>query len=694
MWHALAKRVPEQPSRTTGDDLSMHRRDFIRRTSGTVIGASVLGTEAGEVAGSTRRRDIGFEASDGVTLVGDIVYPTDSNGDIADGGVPLVLSMNPYNGFRSDDRIDAAFPPGKFLVDHGYARAVFDVRGTGFSGGSFRAWGPREQQDYAELVEWIAGRPQNNGKIGLFGASYLAFNQYLAVRALDSDSPVEALFPIVSTTDVWRTVWAPGGLANTGFNAAWWGDTVQANPLSLLLDANEMSPDEFQERAEDQTAGFYDSNVEFLAGQQLGTEHAYREDYWRARSQTLALPHVVEKDIPVFHYSGWFDVFQPETLDIYTELQNLWAGRDQYAPMAPDQEVTPRYQAAVGPYMHFRGDEYVIPLNRDVPVAWFDRFLKGKRNGIDETDTPLHIFQVDGDRWVDTATWPLPERSVDTFYLGGGDTGTAPHSKNDGRLHTSEPAATDGQDTLHWRPTSNPCQQANHENAIFTVPARSHCGDDNREWEATGLAYTTAPLEEERHLAGPSCATIYAEANTTNTSWVAGLSRVAPDGTARQLGKGALLGSFRNLRDDQSWYLPADGDGGTPGRTPVPDEAAEQAGGPPGGSDGKLVRPRPEFTRESEQLVEPGQVERYDVLLTPMFARIPANHRLRLSIQTTAPWASPAANDVDDLVGGTYRLQRNQTHASHLNVTFADGAFEISSTNWGTCNFRCGQSHD
>ena len=671
----------------------LDRRQFLRRTSAAAIGTGVIAASAGTVAGFTRRSGVEFTTSDGVTLVGDILYPTDNQGDIANGEFPVVLSMNPYNG-NTDDRIQTAYPPAEYLADHGYIRAVFDVRGTGSSGGSWRAWGPREQQDYAELIDWIATLPHSTGKVGLLGASYLGYNQFLAARAVDEDSPLEALFPIVAGTDLWRSVWSPGGLVNTTFNPVWWGASAESHPTSAVLGIDEMSPSETQERSESQTAGYYGTTLDFIVGQELGTDHAYREEYWRERSVTLALPDIVAKDIPVFHYTGWFDLFQPESIEVYTELQNLWAGRDQYAPMAPDQEVTGRYQMAIGPYMHTVDATITVPFERDLARLWFDRWLKGRNNGIDETNTPLHMFQVYGNRWVDAATWPLPETSVETFYLDGGTTGTAPHSKNDGWLRSREPAGTGGSDTLFWRPTSNPCQQAHHEFSIFTMPVRDGCGADNREWEATGLSYTSAAFEDGRNLAGPGSVTIYARANTPNTSWAVSLSDVAPDGTARQLCYGALLGSFRELDEEQSWYLSPDDDSETSsGQAPSPPAKAEPASPPTQDPDSKLVRPRPTYTRKSEQPVEPGEVERYDILLTPMFARIHPGHRLRLTVQTTAPWAEPAAKDVDELVGGTYQVQRNDVYPSKVNLPFAAGPLEISSTDWGECNFACGQTY-
>ena len=70
-------------------------------------------------------------------------------------------------------------------MERGYIDVVADVRGTGDSGGQFGLFDPAQQQDGATLVRWAAGLPHSSGKVGLYGASYLAIDQLLTVGQLD-----------------------------------------------------------------------------------------------------------------------------------------------------------------------------------------------------------------------------------------------------------------------------------------------------------------------------------------------------------------------------------------------------------------------------------------------------------------------------------------------------------------------------
>lgn len=133
---------------------------------------------------------------DGVQLDGWIVRPA----NVAPGAkLPVVLWSAPYFGQCNyypptmvtapnpgpqcdyatgdnpelwDNSSHAEAVPVNFLLEHGYAVAIFNVRGTGNSGGCFSWIGRDEQKDQAFLVEWLADRSWSNGRVGMMGLSY------------------------------------------------------------------------------------------------------------------------------------------------------------------------------------------------------------------------------------------------------------------------------------------------------------------------------------------------------------------------------------------------------------------------------------------------------------------------------------------------------------------------------------------
>lgn len=661
------------------------RRSLLKGASAAAA-SSVAFTAADPVAAEPVMEEVSVEMSDGVTIEGRLFFPDDGSGGKADGRFPAVATFEPYrNG--SDTVSGPPMPRGtEQLVDAGYVRAEFEVRGTGRSEGEFRLGDDRERLDYGELVYWLHDHPRTTGDVGLYGVSYRGLNQWMAGTGVEwidrPEQPLKALFPIVTGVDGYRDVLFNGGMYDTVFASFWLG-LVAGSPLAasaLAVDDRDLG--EWIDLNQDHVAGAFEGPLSTVIGSQLGGDEAYRD---LGGSREPDFPNVVDQDIPAFTIQGWYDIFQPGNTLAYTQLQNLWADRYQFGPMDPDQPVTGRYQCVHGPYFHTSsfGD-----LEFGWARRWFDRFLKGDRNGIDETDTPLHLYQVFGDRWVDARTWPLPDlgdRYVETYYLQGGRTGSAPHSFNDGLLNPTPEGEEEASDPLPWR-LYNPCNQGTNEEGTFGLAPGTRCTEGNEGFEAGTLVYTTPPFSDPRNVAGPIAASLYASTQNTNTSWVTTLSVVAPDGSSTLVSKGQLLGSFRGLDEERSWYVDPDDD--EPGYQP---DFSPQARAPSAveADDGKLIRPYRGFTRAEEEPVEPGVVERYDITMDPAFARIPADHRLRLAIRTSSSWATPLAKDLDDVVG-TYQVQRTADHPSHVNVPYVSGPLPESDTQWGRCEYNCG----
>ena len=103
---------------------------------------------------------------DGISLFAEVHLPD------GEGPWPTILHSTPYK--HLDKAVEAL--PGETLVDRyvprGYAVVLADVRGFGDSEGCVEVWGPNEQQDQYDLVEWIAQQSWSDGKVGMIGASY------------------------------------------------------------------------------------------------------------------------------------------------------------------------------------------------------------------------------------------------------------------------------------------------------------------------------------------------------------------------------------------------------------------------------------------------------------------------------------------------------------------------------------------
>ena len=147
----------------------------------------------------------------------------------------MLLTQTPY-GKDSGGAAGSGTGEDAYLVRRGYIDVVADVRGTGDSQGQFGFFDPAQQRDGAALVRWAAGLPRSDGKVGLYGESYLGINQLLTVGQLGPGSPVKAIFPIISGTELYRDTAFDGGLIDLEFGVLYVGLTGSLNLVNPVAE--------------------------------------------------------------------------------------------------------------------------------------------------------------------------------------------------------------------------------------------------------------------------------------------------------------------------------------------------------------------------------------------------------------------------------------------------------------------------
>ena len=265
--------------------------------AGVIAASSAYGSWKPEKAiyGTASTNDIAIKGANGTTIRVNEIYPTTASGKPAPGRFPVLLTMTPYGkgqGGTSAPGSAASSSGGaatggadNYLVQRGYIEIVEDVRGTGDSNGSWGLFDPIQQQDAIKVLHWAARLPHSNGRVGTYGPSYLGIDQMLLAGAVGRNSPLKAIFPLVTAHDIYRDTSFMGGLLDFEFDETYLGLTAGTNTVNPVGDSA----------------------------------------------------------------SDEFDIFQRGEPTNYAELQNAWAGRSVTAPMQSGQRATGRYQLVVGP---------------------------------------------------------------------------------------------------------------------------------------------------------------------------------------------------------------------------------------------------------------------------------------------------------------------------------------------------------
>src|SRR5215469_8990189 len=147
---------------------------------------------------------------DGIVLRADIYRPK------ADGKFPVLLERTPYNKAMETLGVRGA--------EQGYVVIIQDVRGRYTSEGE---WNPfrYESNDGFDTVEWAASLRYSNGKVGMFGGSYVGATQMLA--ALAHPPHLAGICPVVTASNYHENWTYQGGAFEQWFNESWTSGLAQ-----------------------------------------------------------------------------------------------------------------------------------------------------------------------------------------------------------------------------------------------------------------------------------------------------------------------------------------------------------------------------------------------------------------------------------------------------------------------------------
>lgn len=574
--------------------------------------------------------DIPIQMDDGVVLKANVYRPADDTGAPIDDPSPVILNLTPYtklvttlvdaavnapvlgplltkivqsinlsgtpisgisditNALRGG--IVSSFAVDRKLIRSGYTQIVVDVRGTGFSQGTWDALSDREQQDTVEVVDWAKALPYSNGRIGMNGISYSANNQF---QAAANGADLGAIFPVEAGTNLVNDIVAPGGGLGVTFLSAWlaavnstkwvpnvasmldgtfdwkWLADRMADPLTLVPemlqaigegDADKLSPD---------------------ANDLVNPNSALRKSY---------VTDMAAITTPTMAVGQWHDLFtnaEWRTLDALSGVQKdskkLVMGGGFHANVSFDMGLP-------------GGPPRLDVLQR----TWFDRWLKDVDNGIDEY-APATLFQI-GNGWIQDSWFPA-ERTVEyrRSYLTPQPSGVAGHAVEDGSLsaeYTNDDSAwtvTPGLASL----CSNDASQAAALPLIFGA-----CYSDNRIAESQALTFTSQPVAEATRISGPINVHLNASSDGSDGYWVANITDVSPDGNSQVISSGQVMTSLRDFDEQKTQYSP----------------------------NGDVVSPYYEMSLPGRETVTPGTAVQLELGTHATDALLAPGHRLRVSI--------------------------------------------------------------
>ncbi|MFC6593408.1 CocE/NonD family hydrolase [Kitasatospora paranensis] len=413
-------------------------------------------------------KDEWITASDGARICVDVHLPD------GDGPFPSLYAVAPYQKDLLHLPPVSAFRfietgPIDYWTGHGYAVVVGDQRGTGKSEGEFELFGPAEQRDFHDTVEWIAARPWSTGKVSMLGESAYGVNQWLAAAQRPPHLTCALIYN--GFTDLYRDAVYHGGIYSMGFLTFWSTDNLRA--AATIGGGAPPRP------------GGVGADI---VGMTL--DRPVADDWWEQRAV-----RVEDIDIPVLNVAWWSAVglHLRGQLDGHERLK----GTDKRLLVLAGTDSHERY------YDPDFLDTYIRP--------WYDHWLKGIDNGVMESPPVRLQVANSGRRPRAEAEWP-PRRAVPTRLYLTPEPAHAVHSLNDGSLRTTPPAEPAGRPTGYAYP--DPAWTVGTTVITEGIPQPTR----------GILTFTTPPLNEDVEVTGKITLVLYAESDQADTDFHVKLS--------------------------------------------------------------------------------------------------------------------------------------------------------------------------
>lgn len=596
----------------------LHADDISRRNSGYVV-----------------HEDIMVEMRDGVRLATDIYTPA------AEGTYPVILSRTPYS--KNASWIAGI---GPYYAERGYAVVIQDTRGRYKSEGVWHMLNDDGRDGY-DCCEWIGKQSWSNGRIGMYGTSYVGGTQHAA--AMENTPHLETIIPIDAMSNLGYESMRNGGAFELRFwNWIMWtcGDgSRQSRDPAVKAILQEMNRDKKS----------YLMNLPLRRGTTPlklapeyedwlveGMKHGANDDFWK-QNNIIDYPELY-KDIPVYLVGGWYDSWGGNTTANYMTLSKTIQG-PVYLIMGP------WIHGAQGSSAHGQvnfGEAAAIPDPLAWRLDWYDRWLKDKDFPVGESapfSAPVRIFVMgtgDGSKdsegrlnhggyWRDEHEWPLARTDYRNYYLhdDGSLTEKAPSLETSSTTYTFDP--DDPVPTIGGNISSNTDlmlqgawdQRGGEHIWNWTKPIPLSARRDV-------VVFQTEPLAHDVEVTGEIAVILWASSTALDTDFTAKLIDVCPQSED-------FPGGFDlNLADG-------------------------------------IVRARFRDSLKEETLMEPGKVYKFTIKMYPTSNIFKKGHRIRVDVSSSNfprfdinPNTGEPLNDHRRTIEADNTIFHDRNHPSHI----------------------------
>jgi putative CocE/NonD family hydrolase len=452
--------------------------------------------------------------------------------------LPVVFTLTPYIA-------DGTHPRAMYFARHGYVFVLVDTRGRGNSGGTFDPFA-QEARDGYDIVEWLGRQPWSNGKVAMWGGSYVGYDQWATVKELPPHLativPVASVHPGIDYP-------APRNIF-LSYDIQWLTFTGGKTGNIRLFGESSYWSQKFREmylkhrpfRELDRIAG--NPNASF----QQWLAHPSYDDFWKAMVPTRE--QYAKLNLPILTITGHYDGDQGGALTYYRNFMR------EASPAARD-----RHYLIIGPWDHpgtrtpvrevgglTFGEASVLDLN-DLHRQWYDWTMKsGSKPAFLKKRVAYYVVGPGAEEWKYADTLEEIGAQKRTLYLSS-DNRQLHDAYHSGDLAGAKPPAATQPDRWVYDPLDiRPGDELEREDIETPLtdqrPVLNLYGN--------GAIYHSAPFAEATEVSGQVKLSLWISLDVPDTDFQATLYEILPDGKSIFLTADFLRARYRDSLEKET----------------------------------------------------------------------------------------------------------------------------------------------
>ncbi len=423
---------------------------------------------------------------DGKKIAADVYIPSGCT------QCPTILIQTPYK--RTNYHLGLPLGIKLNINSSNYIFVITDWRGFYGSAAAAYSGSPTTGQDGYDVVQWIAGQPWSNGKVGTWGPSALGRVQFLTAK--ENPPNLTCIVPQVAGPQENYADYFPNGDYRTEYAEQLDGLGFGISPILLA--------------------------------------NPVHNNLWTFIEKQNYYPDSIR--VPAFMIGGWYD----HTIELMLPFFN--AIRTQSAPSVQNQ-----HRLLMGPWVHgghgaaYVGSATAGQLSYTNSAGWsdslamlfFDHHLRGITNNWNNSPY-VQYYQMGDNLWQSSSTWPPsgltnyklyfhPDTSMDLTAPAASSTHSLSYNYD-----PTDPSPTLGGSTIRLDLNQGPYDQDS------AVESRNDV-----------LKFTSAVLVQDVVMKGNAVVHLSVSSNRKDTDFDVRLTDVYPDGRSMLVNDGTCRMRFR-----------------------------------------------------------------------------------------------------------------------------------------------------